>query len=135
MSDNPSELIDARIRDLGDWRGATLAQVRSLIREALPDVVESWKWQVPVWEHGGILCTGEAYKQAVKLTFPKGAALPDPSGLFNSSLEGKVRRALDIREGETIDGVALKALIKAAAELNASAKTKTKAKPKAKPIQ
>jgi hypothetical protein len=138
MSDTPAVLIDARIHDLGDWRGATLARVRSLIQEALPDVVESWKWQVPVWEHGGILCTGEVYKQAVKLTFPKGAALPDPSGLFNSSLEGNVRRAIDIREGETIDAAALKALIQAAAALNAAAKTKPKAKPaakgKAKPI-
>ncbi|HMJ93256.1 MAG TPA: DUF1801 domain-containing protein [Allosphingosinicella sp.] len=116
-----SELIDERIEALGDWRGETLARVRALIREADPDVVETWKWRgVPVWEHGGILCTGETYKQVVKLTFAKGAALPDPTGLFNSSLEGNVRRAIDIREGEPIDEEALKALIRAAGELNLS---------------
>jgi hypothetical protein len=117
----PSQLIDARIAELGDWRGETLARVRALIREADPEVVETWKWRgVPVWEHGGIICTGETYKAVVKLTFAKGAALEDPSGLFNSSLEGNVRRAIDIREGEKIDEDALKALIRAAAALNAS---------------
>ena len=117
----PSELIDQRIRDLGDWRGETLARVRALIREADPEVVEEWKWRgVPVWSDQGILCTGETYKQVVKLTFAKGAALPDPAGLFNASLEGNTRRAIDIREGETIDGEALKALIRAAVALNAS---------------
>lgn len=116
-----SELIDERIEALGDWRGETLKRVRALIHEADPQVAETWKWRgVPVWEHGGILCTGETYKQVVKLTFAKGAALPDPSGLFNSSLEGNVRRAIDIREGEKIDGAALKALIRAAVDLNVS---------------
>ncbi len=114
-----SALIDARIRELGDWRGETLKRVRSLIREADPDAVEEWKWRgVPVWSHGGILCTGETYKGAVKLTFAKGAALADPQGLFNSSLEGNTRRAIDIHEGDTIDEAALKALIRAAAALN-----------------
>jgi hypothetical protein len=118
---SPSRLIDARIKELGDWRGATLARVRALIKEACPDVVEEWKWRgVPVWEHAGIICTGETYKAAVKLTFARGAALPDPAGLFNSSLEGNVRRAIDIHEGEKINGKALKALIRAAADLNAS---------------
>lgn len=115
---SPSQLIDARIRELGDWRGETLARIRGLIRQADPDVVEEWKWSVPVWSHAGILCTGESYKAAVKLTFPKGASLPDPSGLFNSSLEGNVRRAIDFREGDKIDEKALKALIRAAIELN-----------------
>jgi hypothetical protein len=120
---SPARHIDGRIAELGDWRGETLAQVRALIREAEPEVVETWKWRgVPVWEHRGILCTGETYRQVVKLTFAKGAALSDPSGLFNSSLEGNVRRAIDIREGETIDGEALKALIRAAAALNAASK-------------
>ena len=119
QADKPaSELIDERIAELGGWRGAALARVRALIREADPEVVEEWKWRVPVWSHAGILCTGEAYKSAVKLTFAKGAALDDPAGLFNSSLEGNVRRAIDIREGETIDGEALKALIRAAVALN-----------------
>ncbi len=119
--DSPSRLIDARIAELGDWRGSTLARVRALIKEACPDVVEEWKWRgVPVWEHGGIICTGETYKAVVKLTFAKGAALADPSRLFNSSLEGKVRRAIDIHEGETINGTALKALIRAALALNTS---------------
>ena len=114
-----SELIDGRIAELGDWRGATLARLRALIREADPDVVETWKWRgVPVWEHAGILCTGETYKQVVKATFAKGASLDDPTGLFNSSLEGNVRRAIDIREGETIDAEAFKALIRAAVALN-----------------
>jgi hypothetical protein len=120
-STSPSRLIDARIKELSDWRGETLARVRGLIKEACPDVVEEWKWRgVPVWEHSGIICTGETYKAAVKLTFAKGAALDDPSGLFNSSLEGNVRRAIDIHEGDKINEKGLKALIRAAAELNAS---------------
>ncbi len=120
---SPSDLIDARISDLDDWRGETLARVRALIKEADPEVIETWKWRgVPVWEHAGILCTGEIYKAAVKFTFAKGAALDDPASLFNSSLEGNVRRAIDIREGETIDAVALKALIQAAAALNLAKK-------------
>jgi hypothetical protein len=124
---SPSELIDARIRELDDWRGETLARVRSLIREADPEVVETWKWRgVPVWEHAGILCTGETYKAVVKLTFAKGASLDDPSGLFNASLDGNTRRAIDIREGETIDEAALKALIRAAVTLNASAPAKAR---------
>ncbi len=119
----PSRLIDARIKELNDWRGEMLARVRSLIKEVCPDVTEQWKWRgVPVWEHDGIICTGETYKAAVKLTFAKGAALPDPSGLFNSSLEGNVRRAIDFHEGETINAAALKALIRAAVGLNASKK-------------
>src|SRR5688572_25294011 len=119
--DSPSQLIDARIKELGDWRGETLARVRSLIKEADAQVVEEWKWRgVPVWEHGGIICTGETYKSVVKLTFAKGASLEDPSGLFNSSLEGNVRRAIDIHEGDTIDEEALKALIRAAMALNTS---------------
>ena len=118
---SPSQLIDARIKELNDWRGDTLARVRSLIKEADPEVVEEWKWRgVPVWSHGGILCTGETYKSVVKLTFAKGAALEDPSGLFNSSLEGNTRRAIDIHEGDTIDDKALKALVRAAVALNAS---------------
>jgi hypothetical protein len=118
---SPSQLIDARLQELGDWRGETLARIRKLIHEADPDVVEEWKWSVPVWSRAGILCTGESYKAAVKLTFPKGASLADPSGLFNSSLEGNVRRAIDFREGDKIDGKALKALIRAAVELNTAA--------------
>ena len=114
----PSKLIDARIKELGDWRGKTLARLRALIKEADPDVVEEWKWSVPVWSHDGLICTGETYKSAVKMTFPKGAALKDPSGLFNSSLEGNTRRAIDFREGDTIDEKALKALIRAAVALN-----------------
>src|SRR5215217_7735168 len=113
-SDSPSRLIDARIEELSDWRGETLARLRALIRQADPDVVEEWKWSVPVWSHNGIICTGEAYKKAVKLTFAKGASLEDPSGLFNSSLEGNTRRAIDIPEGEEIDAEALKALVRAA---------------------
>ena len=117
----PSQLIDARIEELGDWRGATLSHVRALIKDADPDVVEEWKWRgTPVWEHDGIICTGETYKQVVKMTFAKGASLDDPSGLFNSSLEGNTRRAIDIHEGEEIDEEALKALIRAAVELNTS---------------
>ncbi|MCA1433267.1 MULTISPECIES: DUF1801 domain-containing protein [unclassified Bradyrhizobium] len=120
---SPSKLIDGRIKELGDWRGEMLGRVRALIKEADPDVVEEWKWRgVPVWEHDGIICTGETYKEVVKLTFAKGAALADPAGLFNSSLDGNVRRAIDIREGETINENALKALIRAAVELNASKK-------------
>ncbi|TSJ63141.1 DUF1801 domain-containing protein [Starkeya sp. 3C] len=115
-----SDLIDERIAELGGWRGETLARVRALIRQADPEVVEEWKWRVPVWSHAGILCTGEAYKSVVKLTFAKGASLEDPAGLFNSSLEGHVRRAIDIREGEAIDADALKALIRAAVSLNSS---------------
>jgi hypothetical protein len=121
----PSALIDARIDELGDWRGETLARVRQLIKQADPDVVEEWKWRgVPTWEHAGIICTGETYKSIVKLTFAKGAALDDPSGLFNSSLEGNTRRAIDIREGEKIDQKALKALVRAAVTLNVSAGAK-----------
>jgi hypothetical protein len=118
---SPSRSIDARIKELGDWRGETLARVRALIREACPDVVETWKWRgVPVWEHNGIICTGETYKSVVKMTFAKGAALDDPAGLFNSSLEGNTRRAIDIHDGDTINDKALKALIRAAAALNES---------------
>ena len=117
---SPSQLIDERIAELGDWRGETLARVRGLIKEADPEVVEEWKWRNPVWSHDGIVCTGESYKDKVKLTFAKGASLEDPSGLFNSSLGGNTRRALDIHEGEEVDGEALKALIREAAELNTS---------------
>jgi hypothetical protein len=117
--DSPSRLIDARIKELGDWRGETLARVRALIKQADPDVVEAWKWRgVPVWEHAGIICTGETYKSVVKLTFAKGAALADPSRLFNASLEGNTRRAIDLQEGETIDEKALQALVRAAVALN-----------------
>ena len=118
---SPSRLIDERIRELGDWRGEMLARVRALIKKADPEVVEEWKWRgVPVWSHGGIICTGETYKNVVKMTFAKGAALDDPSRLFNASLEGNTRRAIDIREGEEIDEEALMALIRAAVRLNAS---------------
>jgi hypothetical protein len=114
-----SELIDGRIAELGDWRGEVLARIRSLIKQADPDVVEDWKWRgVPVWSHGGIICTGETYKAVVKMTFAKGASLEDPTGLFNSSLEGNTRRAIDVREGEEIDAEALKALVRAAVALN-----------------
>ena len=113
-------MIDERIEELGDWRGEMLSRLRALIREADPDVVEEWKWDVPVWSHDGIVCTGETYKKAVKLTFAKGAALDDPSGLFNSSLTGKTRRAIDFHEGDKIDEKAFKALIRAAVALNAS---------------
>ena len=116
---SPARLIDARIKELGDWRGETLARVRSLIKQACPDVVEEWKWRgVPVWEHAGIICTGETYKAVVKLTFAKGASLKDPSRLFNSSLEGNTRRAIDIHEGDKIDAPALQALIRVAVALN-----------------
>ena len=120
---SPSELIDARIKELGDWRGAMLSRLRGLIKAADPDVVEEWKWRgVPVWSHNGIICTGETYKNVVKMTFAKGAALQDPAGLFNSSLEGNTRRAIDVREGDKIDETALKALVRAAAALNKSAR-------------
>lgn len=127
-----SELIDERIADLGDWRGATLRRMRELIKEADPDVVEEWKWMgTPVWSHDGILCTGESYKAIVKLTFLKGASLSDPAKLFNASLEGNARRALDIHEGEQVDANAFKALIREAVELNVSgAKAKTKSRSK-----
>jgi hypothetical protein len=118
---SPAQLIDARIKELGDWRGETLGRLRALIKQADPDVVEEWKWRgVPVWSDGGIICTGETYKEVVKMTFAKGAALADPARLFNSSLEGNVRRAIDIREGEKINAKALKTLIRAAAALNKS---------------
>lgn len=118
---SPSELIDARIAELGDWRGETLARLRKLVKEAIPDVVEEWKWRgVPTWYSDGMVCTGETYKAAVKMTFAKGAALDDPSKLFNSSLDGNVRRAIDFHEGEKIDEDALKALLRAAAALNRS---------------
>src|ERR1041384_789316 len=118
---SPSRLIDERIKELGDWRGETLSQIRTLIRQADPEVVEEWKWRgVPVWSHDGLICTGETYKNVVKMTFAKGAALKDPSGLFNSSLDGNTRRAIDFHEGEKIDEKALKALIRAAVTLNAS---------------
>ena len=118
-----AQLIDARIKELNDWRGETLARVRALIKEADPEAVEEWKWRgVPVWSHGGILCTGETYKEVVKLTFAKGAALDDPRGLFNSSLEGNVRRAIDVHEGDKIDEKAFKALIRAAVAQNTSAR-------------
>jgi hypothetical protein len=119
--ESPSKLIDARIAELGDWRGETLARIRKLIKEADPDVVEEWKWRgVPVWYHAGMICTGETYKNAVKLTFAKGALLDDPSGLFNASLDGNTRRAIDIHEDDKIDEKALKALIRAAVALNTS---------------
>jgi hypothetical protein len=117
--ESPSRLIDERIKELNDWRGKTLSHVRALIKQAVPEVTEEWKWRgVPVWYHDGMICTGETYKAAVKLTFAKGAALKDPSGLFNSSLEGNTRRAIDIHEGGVIDDDALKALVRAAAALN-----------------
>jgi hypothetical protein len=124
--DTPSQLIDARIRELGDWRGETLARVRTLIKQAEPEVVEEWKWRgVPVWSHAGIICTGETYKNVVKMTFAKGASLEDPSGLFNSSLEGNTRRAIDFHESDKIDETALKALIRAAVALNTSSPAAT----------
>jgi hypothetical protein len=120
-ADSPSKLIDARIQELGDWRGETLARVRALVKEADPEVVEEWKWRgTPTWEHDGIICTGETYKSVVKMTFAKGASLDDPSGLFNSSLEGNTRRAIDIHEDDEIDEKALKDLIRAAVALNTS---------------
>ena len=132
--ESASALIDERIKELGDWRGKMLAKVRGIIHQADPEIVEEWKWMgTPVFSHGGIVCTGEAYKSVVKLTFTKGAALKDPSGLFNSSLEGNVRRAIDIHEGEKVDEAALKTLIRAAVALNLHLKGQTKSKPKPKP--
>jgi hypothetical protein len=126
---SPTQLIDARIAELGDWRGETLSRIRALIHRADADVVEEWKWRgVPVWSHDGIICTGETYKSVVKLTFAKGASLTDPSGLFNASLDGNVRRAIDIREGEAMDAAAFTALVRAAVSLNASSR-----RPPAKP--
>jgi len=120
-SSSPGQLIDARIEELGDWRGAMLSRLRTLVKEADPEVVEEWKWRgVPVWEHDGMICTGETYKSVVKMTFAKGAALKDPSGLFNSSLDGNTRRAIDFHEGEKINEKALKALVRAAVTLNTS---------------
>src|SRR5262244_309115 len=119
-AESPSELIDARIEELGDWRGKMLSRLRALIKEADPEVAEEWKWGTPAWSHNGLICTGETYKNAVKMTFPKGASLKDPSGLFNSSLEGNIRRAIDFHEGDTIDEKALQALIRAAVALNTS---------------
>jgi len=130
--ESPSRLIDARIRELGDWRGKTLARVREIIREADPEIVEAWKWVkptnpgTPVWSHGGLVCTGETYKNIVKMTFARGAALKDPSALFNASLEGNVRRAIDIHDGDTIDEAALKDLVRAAVALNLKGKSKPK---------
>jgi hypothetical protein len=118
--ESPSQLIDARIEELGDWRGQMLSRLRALIKEADPEVVEEWKWKVPVWSHDGLICTGESYKNVVKMTFARGAALDDPSGLFNSSLEGNTRRAIDFHEGEEIDEEALKGLVRAAVALNES---------------
>jgi hypothetical protein len=131
---SPSQLIDGRIKELDDWRGKTLARARALIREADPEVVEEWKWRgVPVWEHAGIICTGETYKNVVKLTFAKGASLEDPSGLFNSSLEGNTRRAIDIHEGDEIDEEALKTLVLAAVALNISTRAARPAKARRQP--
>ena len=130
-TENAAELIDGRIEELGDWRGETLAAVRALIKEADPEVVEEWKWMgTPVWSHDGIVCTGESYKDKVKLTFAKGASLDDPARLFNASLDGNARRAIDIREGETVDEQAFKALVRQAVSLNSSAKAKPSMKAK-----
>jgi hypothetical protein len=140
-TNSASASIDAKIRELGDWRGKTLSKVRTIIRAADPEIVEEWKWAkqtspgVPVFSHGGIVCTGETYKNAVKLTFAKGAALPDPSGLFNSSLDGNVRRAIDIHEGDKINEAALKGLIRAAVALNLKGKAKPKPKQNRKPAR
>ncbi|WP_439616593.1 DUF1801 domain-containing protein [Shinella sp.] len=123
--ESPSRLIDKRIEELADWRGETLARLRAIIKKADPDIVEEWKWRgVPVWEHDGIICTGETYKAVVKMTFAKGASLPDPAGLFNSSLEGNTRRAIDVHEGEAIDEAALTALVQAAVALNTGKRPK-----------
>ena len=131
--ESASELISKRIAQLGDWRGKTLGRMRTLIKEAGPDIVEEWKWMgTPVWSHDGIVCTGESYKKVVKLTFAKGAALKDPARLFNSSLEGNVRRAIDIHEGEVLDASAFKALVRQAVALNTSGKVKSKSSKKAK---
>ena len=128
--ESASAFIDAKINELGDWRGKTLAKVRAIIHKADPEVIEEWKWRgTPVWSHGGIICTGETYKSAVKMTFARGAALEDPSGLFNSSLDGNVRRAIDIHEGDKIDEAALKNLIRAAVALNLDLKARSKSKP------
>ena len=130
-AESASALIDEKIKELRDWRGKTLAKVREIVHEADPEIVEEWKWMgTPVWSHGGIVCTGETYKSVVKMTFAKGAALKDPSGLFNSSLEGNVRRAIDIHEGEKINEAALKDLIRAAVALNLDLKAKSKPKPR-----
>jgi hypothetical protein len=135
-AESASALIDERIRELGDWRGTTLAKVRDIIHQAAPEILEEWKWSTPVWSHGGIVCTGESYKKVVKMTFAKGAALKDPSRLFNSSLDGNVRRAIDIHENDNLDESALKDLIRAAVTLNlkgrthAVARKKTKSKPR-----
>ena len=129
--ESASAFIDEKIKELGDWRGKTLAKVRAIIHQADPEIVEEWKWMgTPVWSHSGIVCTGETYKNVVKMTFAKGAALQDPSGLFNSSLDGNVRRAIDIHEGDKVDGVALKDLIRAAVALNLQGKSKPKPKPR-----
>jgi hypothetical protein len=131
-AESPSRMVDARIRELDDWRGKTLARIRALVKQADPEIVEEWKWQkasspgTPVWSHGGIVCTGETYKNVVKMTFAKGAALKDPSGLFNSSLGGNVRRAIDIHDADEIDEAALKDLIRAAVALNLKGKSKSK---------
>ena len=125
QGESPAVLIDARIKELNDWRGKTLSHIRALIKQAIPEVVEEWKWRgVPVWYHDGMICTGETYKSVVKLTFAKGASLEDPSGLFNSSLEGNVRRAIDLHEGDKLDGDAFKTLIRSAAALNRSPRDK-----------
>jgi hypothetical protein len=130
QGESASELISKRIAELADWRGETLGRMRKLIREADPDVVEEWKWGIPVWSHDGIICTGETYKKVVKLTFAKGASLKDPARLFNSSLDGNVRRAIDIPEGEAVDAPAFKALVRQAAAFNSSGKPKPSKKPK-----
>src|SRR5260370_41134614 len=132
--ESASALIDERIKELKDWRGKMLAKVRQIIHEADPEILEEWKWmETPVWSHGGIVCTGETYKNVVKMTFAKGAALKDPAGLFNSSLEGNVRRAIDIHEGDKVDEAALKNLIRAAVALNLKSKSQPKTRPKPKP--
>lgn len=130
-ADSPAKLIDGRIKELGDWRGETLARVRALIKQADPGVTETWKWGVPVWEHAGLICTGETYKSAVKLTFAKGASLKDPAKLFNSSLDGNTRRAIDIREGDTINEAAFKALIRDAGSVNRTSGEKSAKKARA----
>jgi hypothetical protein len=130
QGESASELVSKRIAELGDWRGKTLSRMRKLIKEAVPDVVEEWKWMNPIWSHDGIICTGESYKSAVKLTFAKGASLKDPARLFNSSLDGNVRRAIDIHEGEEVDESAFKALVRQAVALNSSGKSKPSKKAK-----
>jgi hypothetical protein len=129
-AESASAYIDAKINELGDWRGKALAKVRKIIQEADPEIVEEWKWGTPVWSHAGIVCTGETYKNHVKMTFARGASLQDPSGLFNSSLDGNVRRAIDIHEGDKVDAAALKELIRAAVELNLKSKPKANSKPR-----